>query len=154
MKELSLTNTALRCIVDDDDYEQLQQYGWMLSKLGYVMRFASMKYYFNRTIWLHRIIAKTPEDMVTDHINGNKLDNRKVNLRVCTKSQNAINAKLRVDNKTGHKGVHFDKQRKKYMAYLTVNKQRIQLGRYSSMEEAVTAYRKASAEMHGEFARI
>jgi len=91
-------------MVDDDDYEELNQYKWGLSGNGYVTRVErvgrkSIKFY------LHRFVNKTPDGLMTDHINRNKLDNRKSNLRSATLSVNKLNTGLQSNNSSGLKRI-------------------------------------------------
>lgn len=92
-----------------------------------------------------------PTDAV-DHINGNPLDNRWANLRCATKAQNEHNTGLRSNNKSGVKGVSWDKSRGRWFASITVNGKERALGRFDDIEEATKARRAAEAEHHGVFA--
>lgn len=103
---------------------------------------------------LHRLIMRPPKHMTVDHINGDTLDNRRCNLRVCTPSQNMMNRKLNANNKFGFKGVHYQKCGGKYRARISVDGKRISLGMYSTPEEAGEAYNIASKKYHKEFRRI
>src|SRR5574341_305184 len=89
MKEIKLNNGSV-CIVDDDDYEDLNKYKWKVSKWGYAVRELQRNGKWS-TILMHRVVNRTPVGMVTDHINGNKLDNRRFNLRTCTTTENNAN---------------------------------------------------------------
>jgi hypothetical protein len=130
-------------IVDDSDYEILSDYKWNLSGGLYAVRFEKGK-----QILMHRQIMDAPKGMVVDHINGNKLDNRRKNLRVCTNQQNICNMKSK--NNSGFKGVYFDRCSKKYTA--RVNKKH--LGTFKSAEEAARVYDKHAYEIYGEFAYL
>jgi hypothetical protein len=88
-----------------------------------------------------------------DHDNGNGSDNRWVNLRPATESQNIANSKIRKDNKCGFKGISFDKKRNKYLARIVVNGKSINLGRFNTPEEAHKTYCEAAEKYYGEFAR-
>ena len=101
---------------------------------------------------MHRMINNTPEGFDTDHISGNKLDNRKSNLRTATRSENVCNRKVRPDSSTGVKGVRFHKQHKRYQARITKNKKQIHLGYFSTPETAHAAYCEAAKKLQGEFA--
>jgi hypothetical protein len=104
---------------------------------------------------IHRVIMNCPEGMDVDHINGIRTDNRRCNLRICTRSQNAANSKIRVDSKTGYKGVSTSsRNKKKWEARITVNYKVIQLGTYLSPEEAAKAYNLAALKYFGEFAKL
>ena len=101
---------------------------------------------------MHRVVMNTPKGMDTDHINGDKLDNRKCNLRVCTRSQNKVSGSLnRKDNKSGTKGVHYDKSRGKWMAFLRAHGKFRNLGRFNHKEDAIIARKEAELEyLNGE----
>lgn len=106
-------------------------------------------------IRLHRLIMGAPDGLVVDHINGDSLDNRRVNLRVCTHAENMRNRKIHKNNRSGFKGVYFDPgcPKRPWRAEIKVAKQRKRLGFYSTPEEAHRAYVLAAKELHGEFAR-
>jgi len=101
---------------------------------------------------MHQIVAMTPKSMQTDHINGNKLDNREENLRCCTNSQNAMARTRKALPKTGFVGVSLHKEGK-YQASITKEGKRKYLGLYETAEEAARVYDKAAREWHGEFAK-
>ena len=105
---------------------------------------------------LHRLICNTPEGMVTDHINGDSLDNRKSNLRVCTNAENARNNTLSATSSVGFKGVQgkSDGSRLPYRARIKYNYKEILLGRFVTKEEAALAYDKKAKELFGEYASL
>lgn len=129
-----------RAIIDLDDIEKVNRYKWGLSK-GYA------------TNWqvglLHRYIMNCPDNMVVDHINHNRLDNRKCNLRICTIQENGLNKKVSPNNKLGVKGVR--KLGNKYQARISFNGKRIFIGSFDTLEEAQAAYNQKANELHGEF---
>ena len=104
-----------------------------------------------KCVSLHRVIAERmglpveDRSLQVDHINGNPLDNRRANLRMATPSQNSINQKDRADNTSGFKGVHYDRSRGKWMAFIG-QKPFKNLGRFDTFEEAKTARLAAEAE--------
>lgn len=98
---------------------------------------------------MHREILKPNEGFETDHINRDRLDNRRSNLRACTTSQNAHNRRLRSDNKTGVMGIWFRKDSRKWTARIVVNGQRKILGCFISKEEAAMAYQQAAQQYYG-----
>ena len=107
---------------------------------------------------MHRVILAralgrplAPHEQV-DHIDGNGLNNRRENLRIATAAQNQRNAKLRIDNTSGYKGVYFDKRKKKWRGLIKFNQKTIHLGSYATPEAAHEAYCKAAKELFGEFA--
>jgi len=91
--------------------------------------------------------------VTVDHKNGNGLDNRKFNLRICTRSQNQQNKKKPISNTSGFKGVAWSKAANKWCAYIAVNKERIHLGLFVDPKEAARAYDTAARKFFGEFAR-
>ena len=93
-----------------------------------------------------------PEGMEVDHINGNSLDNRKSNLRICTHKENVRNQKLSAANTSGYRGVSWNKASKKWEAYIKVNQKRIYLGKFVDILDAARAYAKKAKECFGEFA--
>jgi hypothetical protein len=93
-------------------------------------------------------------DRDMDHIDGIRHNNVWSNLRLATKSQNGQNGKKRQCNTSGHKGVHKEKFSGRWKASITVNYKHIHLGRFTSKEAAIEAYKKASTDLHGEFGRI
>lgn len=103
---------------------------------------------------MHRLIMNAQNGQMIDHINGNVLDNRKENLRLCNKSTNAMNCKVHKHNTSGYKGVAWHKQMKKWRAYIVINDKQKSLGLYKTKEEAAKAYNKAALELFGEFAKV
>lgn len=88
-----------------------------------------------------------------DHINGERADNRIENLRLATHAENCRNARRPVTNKSGIKGVWYDKKYNKFQAYINVNDKQIWLGRFFTIEEAAAARMIAANKLHGEYAR-
>ena len=114
MREILLTKGKV-ALVDDDIFEKLNQYKWQYHGKGYAIRSVT-EHGKNRGILMHREILKTPEGMETDHRNGNKLDNQRCNLRVCTAVQNRRNRAATKSNTSGYKCVYWDKRRKNWQA--------------------------------------
>lgn len=103
---------------------------------------------------LHRRIMTAPPGYVVDHINGDGLDNRRVNLRIATTAQNAMNKRGRVTGSSVYKGVTFDKKTGKWQAAIRFNGKEVYLGQFATDAEAHLAYSEAAAEKFGEFARF
>jgi hypothetical protein len=103
---------------------------------------------------LHRVITGAPAGLVVDHINGDTLDNRDENLRVCTHVQNLANARRNVKKGDTPKGVTYQKNTGKYLARLMSNGTRFNIGAYETAEAAGEAYMEAALRINGEFARI
>ena len=119
---------------------------------------AGKKYALNgsRKKSIHRAVMGYPKGMDVDHINGDPLDNRKVNLRLCTRSENCMNKKTRADSRSGYKGVYMSPDGNKIQAYIrppTMTKgKRISLGHYDTLEEAARAYDANAYHYFGEYA--
>ena len=96
----------------------------------------------------------TPKGMATDHINGDGLDNRKQNLRICTHAENLRNRRLGKNNTSGYKGVSWHKLHKLWYAHISHNKKLMSLGYFKDKEEAAKAYDRKAIELFGEFAKL
>jgi len=110
-----------------------------------------LMYKVHRIIWLMQT-GDWPKGDV-DHIDGDGLNNRWSNLRDVTHSQNLMNAAVRSDSTSGHKGVSYDKTRNRWYAYINLNGKRKMLGRHMTKQEAISARQKAESELFGEYAR-
>jgi len=156
MKQISLTKNRFT-LVDDEDYDFLMQWSWHVNDGRYIKR--TENYYkpcgkrTTRAIYLHRIVNDTPEDLVTDHIDGDILNNQKSNLRSCTNSQNQMNRKP-IAFSSKYKGVHWYKRGKKWKATISINGKSKSLGSFLCEKEAANSYNKAAIEYFGEFARL
>jgi hypothetical protein len=150
MKNIDLAGRAT-AIVDDEDFEILSKYSWHLGARGYACR-AVRTGKKTTQILMHREIMNIPAGMETDHINRNKIDNRKSNLRICTRTQNEQNKPGKVYNTSGYKGVCWHKGFGKWTARIRVDKKQINLGSFLTAEEAAHVYDKAARKHHGEFA--
>lgn len=121
---------------------------WHIDQYGYVYT-----YHKNRQIKLHKVLLWCPKDYVIDHINGDRLDNRLENLRICTQAQNMYNTKLNKRNKTGYKGVAVYKNGK-YTAQIKFEGKKYHLGIFACKVQAHEVYKKKAKELFGEFARF
>lgn len=109
-----------------------------------------------KRISIHRLLTNAPKGLDVDHINGNSLDNRMSNLRVCVHSKNTKNRKINKDNKSGYKGVVADSAvvGKPWRATIKNGGKTHYLGRYQFIEDAAKAYDSAAIKYFGEFARL
>lgn len=155
-REIPLTQGQV-AVVDLSDFEAMSQYKWQARKskhshVWYAIRSVGSKPN-QKTLQMHRIIMDLPSTngLFVDHINGDGLDNRRINLRVATHSQNHMNERLRKDNTSGFKGV--SKQGNLWQVNMASNGRMVYVGLYKSLEEACEARRLAEIEMYGEFAR-
>lgn len=136
-------------LVDDEDYDALAVFTWHLSVRGYAAR--STPRPSRRTVLMHRQLL--PDAAIVDHANGDRLDNRRINLRACTISQNNCNRGPYARNRSGIKGVSYCKQTGRWRATVSIDGRMKQLGRFHSPEEAAAAYAAAATRLQGEFAR-
>ena len=158
MKTILLTQNKV-ALVDDEDYERLNQYKWYAKREGntwYVTR-GSKKLDDKgkqKLIRMHREIMNAPKGVPVDHKNGNGLDNQKYNLRLATNQQNQFNRKNpQSNNKLGIKGVRWDGKLKKFKAGIKFNGKSIHLGYFSVLGDADSAYRIAEEKYFGKFSR-
>jgi hypothetical protein len=133
-------------LIDADDFEKINHRSWSVRG-----RAAQMPYGYSGAGPIHRIIMDCPPHLVVDHINQNPLDNRKANLRLATKSQNAVNIKQKRNNKTSqYKGV--SGANGQWLAHVTLGGAPLYLGSFKSEKKAAQAYDSAAAVVFGEFA--
>ena len=152
-KSIPLTKGRV-AIVDDDDFAYLNQWRWKFNSRYAVRTSGGISHW--KTISMHRVIMNAPDGMEVDHINGEELDNRKENLRICTRSENVRNVGKYRNNTSGFKGVSFDAEKvtRKWRALIQVDKKLISLGRYATPEEAARVYDEAAKKYHGKFAQL
>ena len=136
-------------IVDDEYYHYLNQFIWTTNKKGYVVTSKNKKL---KSSILHRNIINCPKNKEIDHINHNKLDNRKSNLRVVTSSQNKMNMHKRFPGTSKFKGVHWKKTINKWVAQIRFNGKKIHLGVFIKEEDAALAYNKAALTYYEKYA--
>lgn len=152
-KEIKLTKGKVT-LVNDEDFEWLNQWRWHSAKGERYAGRRDMK--TKKIILMHRQIMNPPADMVVDHKNGDTLDNRKNNLRICTKAENQRNHKRLKNNTSGYTGVSFRKDTKKWFAHIgdKLSGTFGHLGNFLTPEDAARAYDKKAGEVFGEFARL
>lgn len=138
-------------MVDDSDYEWLSKFKWYIDFAGYARR--EIRVDGRRTvIFMHREIMNTPSGSDTDHINGNRIDNHRCNLRVCTHAENTRNTKIHSDSKTGIKGVSKSGRKSKpFSSFIYINKRQTRLGYFATAKEAQQVYIAASLKHYGAF---
>ena len=134
----------VKALIDIEDINRCKQFGiWSVTKGGYVVNCKTNTY-------LHRFIMNCPENMEVDHKSHNTLDNRKSELRIATSSQQKMNTHIRKDNKSGHRGVYYDKQRNTWNVHLKNGSRRI-TKRFKTFNDAVSFCEEKIKEIQKEF---
>lgn len=147
---IALANWKGEAIVDDDDYPRLSRFRWYRLPNGYV----ATKTKDGHHLYMHREVMHTPPGKHTDHVDGNKLDNRKSNLRICSKSENLRNRGKQTNNTSGYKGVFYSIRAHRWRAQIVVERKAIHLGLFDTTVEAAQAYNEAAAIFFGPFAKL
>ena len=160
MKTIPLTQGKV-ALVDDEDYEWLNQYKWTLVRNDnkeYAARNAYKEHGKNKIVTMHRVIlGDTVKDKDTDHIDGNGLNNQRANLRACTRAENLRNCKKPQVNNELYKGIKtFPNQMWRAVIGHTKNGKATvtHLGMFFSPEAAAIAYDRAAKKLFGKFARL
>jgi hypothetical protein len=151
MKEIVLTQGKVTK-VSDCDYEAVSSFGkWQFGRYAHCSRRVNGK---QRSVSMHRFLMNPPEGKMVDHINGDSLDNRRENLRICDSSENAANMSPRIGLTSVYKGVSWDKSKGKWKADIRCRDKKLSLGRFSSEVDAAKVYNSKAKELFGEFARL
>lgn len=132
------------------DYDWVNKYQWSVTESGYAYRgFQDGSVY--KRVYLHKEMLSPGYGFYGDHINGDKLDNRRTNLRVVNNQQNSWNAGKRVGN---YKGISWDASRNKWQTGINIDGKRHGLGRFYSEEEAARVYDETAIDVYGQYARL
>jgi len=136
-------------IVDNDDYEFLNQFKWYYSTsgTGYAIGLVN-----NKRTPMHRLLMNEPDGKHIDHANGNGLDNSKKNLRICTAAQNQHNKRMLKNNKSGYKGVYKCNTRNRWVAQFR-GENILKRKHCRTLEQAAKCYDDWAEEFAGEFAK-
>lgn len=144
------SNGDIRFIIDDKDLGKVSKYTWWYiedRKQIYSLKHVNGKRVY---VWLWRYLLDAPKGLDVDHINRNRLDNRRINLRLCTRSQNLRNQPRKHNNSSGFKGVH--KHRDKWTACIWSLGKYYYIGQYDNPVDAARAYNEKAKEILGEYA--
>lgn len=140
-------------LYDEEDTELLAQYTWHITH-GYAATNGRRPDGSRFMLSIHRRIMEPPDGMQVDHRNGDKLDNRKANLRICTSAENTRNQNVSKANSSGFKGVYWSRNAKKFAAQIQFNGRLKYLGLFQTALEAARAYNKVATISFGEFAYL
>lgn len=152
---LELTQNLV-ALLDVEDVPLVEPYAWFARRAKYthyVMAYLRGADGRATSLGLHRLLMNPPEGMAVDHINGDGLDNRRVNLRIVTVAENNMNSRVRRDSQSGIKGAYFNRKTGNYYSHIKRDGRRVHLGTFATAEEAAIAYARASKQLHGEFGR-
>lgn len=152
MKKIKLTQGKY-ALVDNEDFLMLSEHSW------YIHKTTNPKNFYARTnvkgikknFYMHRMIMNFPKGKEIDHINGNKLDNRKSNLRICTRQENGRNINY-IKSTSGYRGVY--KAKKRWKSTIKFNGKIIYIGSFKLKEDGALAYNKKAKELFGKFVNL
>ena len=143
---IGYTSKGEKFLFDLEDYCKIKDYCWNTNNRGYVCSRKNRK-----IITLHRTIINPPNNMFIDHINHQRTDNRKENLRICTMQENNINRSIQSNNKSGITGVWFDKSRNRWTSELAYGGKTKFRRNFKNLDDAIAARREAEKKYFGEY---
>lgn len=144
---IGTTKSGVSFLFDLEDYDRISWHSWCLSESGYIHGRENGK-----TVKMHRCLLNCPEGFVVDHINQNKLDNRKQNLRISTVKQNNANKTYMSNNRSGKIGVYWNRRKRFWTAQIKHDGKNTYIGSFKSYEAAVEARIAAEYKYFGESA--
>jgi len=158
MIEIPLTQNQI-ALIDDEDFEIVSKYKWSAlwnpcTKSFYAKTDIAKPDGKRTRVQMHRLVMNAQPGEQVDHIHHLTLDNRKSELRLCTRSQNQCNTGKHADNTSGYKGVGWHKHNQKWEAQIALDGKKKHLGYFGTPELAHAAYCKAAHELHGDFANF
>ncbi len=159
MKIIKLTQNC-QTIVDDEDFEELKKFKWFAWKTNDCMVYAARHFGTKKIVKMQNYLLNPPLGMIVDHVNGDSLDNRKENLRICTQKENVVNRGTGKNNKSGIKGVQFRRKINgcySWYAMIGVGKingkrKNVHLGCFKTPNQAAKIYDMAAIILWGHYA--
>lgn len=140
MKRVKLTRGKY-ALVDDNDFENVSNYKWYCSSMGYASR-TEIKGGKRKEVLMHRFLLNAQKGVEVDHINRNPLDNTRKNLRFCTRSENNHNRGLNRNNSSGYTGIYWHKKAQKWQAQIMLDKKRVNIGLF---DDKLLAFKERQA---------
>ena len=148
---VKMSNTEKEMLVDSNIWEKLKNYCWYENTLGYA---ASKDYAAKKCILFHiTAFPDCPRDLVRDHIDGNKLNNQRKNIRFIRQEKNCQNRVREKTTSSGRNGVSFNSHKKKWNSYITLNGKRKNLGYFQNLDDAIKVREEAEIKYFGEYRR-
>jgi hypothetical protein len=156
MNQLVIKNTSLVALVDDSDFARCSIHTWTINDMGYCLSSCAIlrqdtRHVYERIYLSRYVLGITDPSVVVDHINRDPLDNRKSNLRICSRAENSLNQKKREGTSSKYKGVTFDKKSSKWRARVVYEKVEYHLGFFEEEKEAAIAVNNFYAKHKPEF---
>ena len=139
------SNTNKEFYFDLEDYEKIKKYCWYEKDDGAIVCKSGS------IIYMHRLIMDAPNELQVDHIYHNRNDNRKSMLRIANSTQNTINRSMQSNNTSGYVGISWNKQYRKWHAYISIYNKRINIGYFDNIQEAVIARKQAEEQYFGDW---
>ncbi len=156
MKKIPLTRGKF-ALVDDCDFDDLSKHKWFCTRVGYAARNSRLSDDCGRgkLLYMHRILLGAQKGQEVDHVNFDKLDNRRCNIRLASSRQNKCNRPIRPNNTSGFKGVSWAKRERRWIAFVHDEAGRHKVVGYFLDKDAACAARCAAAKQYyGEFAHV
>jgi len=154
MKQIPLSQGKF-ALVDDEDYERVNQYKWCINSNGYAVTSYRDSNGKRKAMKMHRFILNLNKgDSLVDHRDTIRINNQKYNLRVASFVENLRNQKINKNNKSGFKGVRLHKPSSLYIAQIGINGKQKHIGYFKCPVEAAKAYNEAAIKYFGEFAQL
>ena len=152
VKEIYLSNYKEIILIDNSDYEMLMQYNWCIAD-GYAITSLEING-IKTTKRMHQFLLDTLSGLEIDHIDNNRLNNQRKNLRMVTHQQNMMNKSKQNGCSSKYKGVCWDNSRNKWISYIKKNNRCKHLGRFNNEKDAANAYNERAKELFGEYANL
>lgn len=153
---ISLTQ-GYEAVIDVADVSIVEDRNWCFDNKktsGYAVSTVCKKDGKSTTLLLHRLLMNPSFNLVVDHIDGNGLNNRRSNLRICSTAENSRNQRIKLKNTSGFKGVSWHKRTQKWQSHIRRDGKGYNLGHFNTPEDAYAAYCQSSDKLHGEFGRV